>query len=407
MNYEVISQENGFPIKMWTRGVCVEDEAKEQLINVARMPFIHSHIAVMPDVHVGMGATIGSVIPTVGAIIPSAVGVDIGCGMKAVLTSLKAPDLPDNLQGIRSAFESAVPHGRTNNGGANDRGAWVDIPEAVAKAWNLELKDVFNAICEKNKRIKASNNINHLGTMGTGNHFLELCLDEESRVWVMLHSGSRGIGNRIGMHFISLAKKDMERWFISLPDKDLSYLAEGSEHFSDYVEAVSWAQKFASLNRDIMMKNALRALSEFDGIPEFTREQEVVNCHHNYINKERHFGKNVWVTRKGAVSAQEGEMGIIPGSMGQRSFIVRGKGNRDSFCSCSHGAGRAMSRTQAKRQFTIEDLVKQTEGVECKKDASVLDEVPNAYKDLDAVMAAQFSLVEVMHTLKQVICVKG
>ncbi|MBK5072765.1 RtcB family protein [Budviciaceae bacterium CWB-B4] len=397
--------ENGRPVKMWTQGVPVEDEAKRQLENTAKMPFIFKHIAVMPDVHLGKGSTIGSVIPTIGAIIPAAVGVDIGCGMIAVRTSLHASDLPDNLSAVRDAIERAVPHGREVNRSKRDKGAWNDVPEVVNRAW-LQLDPDFKQIIDKYPKLKNTNNRVHLGTLGTGNHFIEVCLDENQAVWFMLHSGSRGIGNAIGSLFIELAKKDMQRHFINLPHQDLAYLVEGSEHYNDYVFAVDWAQRYARLNRETMMNNVIAAVRSVITKP-FTLEMEAVNCHHNYVQKEQHFGQDVLVTRKGAVSAQAGELGIIPGSMGARSFIVRGKGNPDAFCSCSHGAGRTMSRTEAKRRFSIEDQIKATAGVECRKDSDVIDEIPMAYKDIDAVMTAQSELVEIVHTLKQVVCVKG
>jgi tRNA-splicing ligase RtcB len=397
------------PIKMWTNGVPVEDQAAAQLRNVASLPFIHKHVAVMPDVHWGMGATVGSVIPTKGAIVPAAVGVDIGCGMIAQRTSLTASYLPDSLADMRSAIEAAVPHGRTDNGGANDRGAWGNLPDDVAETLLTSgLMDRFNSLLKdqpKLSRWSLERISRHVGTLGSGNHFVEVCLDEESRVWVMLHSGSRGIGNAIGQHFIELAKKDMERWFISVPDKDLAYIPQGSEHFGAYWDALKLAQSYAALNRRVMMRNTLRALAGH--VPAFTCDLEAINCHHNYVSRENHFGENVFVTRKGAVSAKAGELGIIPGSMGARSFIVRGKGNPESFCSCSHGAGRAMSRGAAKKRFTLDDHVAATAGVECRKDADVIDETPGAYKDIGAVMAAQADLVEVVHTLKQVLCVKG
>jgi tRNA-splicing ligase RtcB len=398
--------EGSRPIKHWTRGVPLEDSALEQLRNTAALPFIHKHVAVMPDVHKGMGATIGSVVPTKGAIIPAAVGVDIGCGMSATRTTLTASDLPDNLFGIRSLIEAAVPHGRTASGGRGDRGAWESPPGSVLKVWS-DFEDDFAKITNKHPKIAKSNNVVHLGTLGGGNHFIEICLDEEQRVWVMLHSGSRGVGNRIGTHFIALAKGDMRRWFINMPDIDLSYLAEGSEHFDDYVTAVHWAQRFARANRDLMMSAVVGALVSSDDLPAFTCTDDAVNCHHNYISRENHFGENVWVTRKGAVRARKGDMGIIPGSMGAKSFIVRGKGNPQSFHSCSHGAGRVMSRTEARRTFDVDDLRAQTDGVECRKDEDVIDETPRAYKDIDAVMAAQSDLVEIVHTLRQVVCVKG
>jgi len=402
-NYEVI-HEGGLPIKAWVKGVPLEDAARQQLVNVASLPFIHKHIAAMPDVHWGMGTTIGSVIPTKGAIIPAAVGVDIGCGMMAVQTTLRADQLPDSLTATRSDIEAAVPHGRTDNGGKNDRGAWGEIPSGPGNRWS-GLSDRYAAITDKHPKALAPNNARHMGTLGTGNHFIEVCLDEGDQVWVMLHSGSRGCGNRIGTYFIQAAKKEMERWFINLPDKNLAYLVEGSELFDDYIEAVEWAQDYAYENRKEMMSATLAALR--NTLPDFAVTDMAVNCHHNYVTKENHFGANVWLTRKGAVRAREGDLGIIPGSMGVRSYIVRGKGNPVSFCSCSHGAGRAMSRGQAKKEFSLEDHAKATEGVECRKDADVIDETPGAYKDIDAVMAAQADLVEVVHTLKQVICVKG
>lgn len=400
----LVHVDGGVPIKKWTRGVPLEDQAAQQLANVSRLPFIHRHIAVMPDVHWGIGATVGSVIPTKGAIIPAAVGVDIGCGMAAVQLSLTANQLPGNLFAVRSSIESAVPHGRTDRGGKNDRGAWGDIPSSAGAQWKL-LNDEYDEIIARHPKAKAFNTARHMGTLGTGNHFIEICLDETDTVWVMLHSGSRGSGNRIGTYFIELAKEDMRKWHINLPDKDLAYLPEGTVHFDDYVQAVGWAQKFAELNRTTMMDSILGALKSV--LPPFTTTDDIVSCHHNYVTKEHHFGANVWVTRKGAVRAREGDLGIIPGSMGARSFIVRGKGNEQSFHSCSHGAGRLMSRTEAKKRFTIADHEADTLGVECRKDEGVIDETPRAYKDIDAVMAAQSDLVEVVHTLKQVVCVKG
>lgn len=395
----------GVPIKMWTRGVPVEDEARAQLTRAAQMPFIFKHVAAMPDVHVGIGATVGSVIPTRGAVIPAAVGVDIGCGMMAARTSLMAHDLPDTLDGIRSAIEQAVPHGRSVGRGQRDHGSWGSPPPAIVDAWAV-LVARFEAICAKFPRLKNTNNLTHLGTLGTGNHFIELCLDQEARVWVMLHSGSRGVGNAIGTFFIELAKQDMRKWHINLPDQDLAYFPEGTDHFDDYVEAVGWAQDFAALNRRMMMTNVIAALRTKIAKP-FEAEMEAVNCHHNYVTRENHFGENVLVTRKGAVRAAKGVLGIIPGSMGAKSFIVRGLGNPESFDSCSHGAGRVMSRTQAKKLVSLDEHIADTEGVECRKDAGVIDETPRAYKPIDAVMAAQADLVEIVHTLKQVVCVKG
>ena len=403
LNYNVISETGGVPIKLWTQGVPLEDEARAQLINMAKLPFIHRWISVMPDVHLGKGATVGSVVPTIGAVVPAAVGVDIGCGMIAARTTLTASDLPDNLAGLRSAIEKAVPHGRTV--GVRDKGAWNTPPEAAVEGWS-QLAEDFKSIVDKYPKLAKTNNLSHLGTLGTGNHFVEVCLDESDHVWFMLHSGSRGVGNAIGMTFIELAKEDMRRWFINLPDKDLAYLPEGSEHFDDYVFAVEWAQRFARTNRAIMMRHVVEAARGVISKP-FEVATEAVNCHHNYVNRERHFGKNVFVTRKGAVSARAGELGIIPGSMGAKSFIVRGLGNEDSFNSCSHGAGRVMSRTEARKRITVEEHCKATEHVECRKDAEVVDESPAAYKSIDAVMNAQKDLVEIVHTLRQVVCVKG
>lgn len=404
-NFDYQHVEGGVPIKMWTRGVPVDDKAREQLRKAAQMPFVFKHVAAMPDVHVGIGATVGSVIPTKGAVIPAAVGVDIGCGMMAARTSLMASDLPDNLEAIRTAVERAVPHGRDVGRGKRDVGSWGDPPATIVEAW-ATLVERFDRITEKYPRFKNTNNLIHLGTLGTGNHFIELCLDTEQRVWIMLHSGSRGVGNAIGSFFIELAKQDMRKWFINLPDEDLAYFPEGTDHFDDYVEAVEWAQDFAALNRRMMMTNVIRALRGQITKP-FDAEMEAVNCHHNYVRRENHFGENVLVTRKGAVRAAKGTMGIIPGSMGAKSFIVRGLGNAESFDSCSHGAGRVMSRTQAKKLVTLDEHIRDTEGVECRKDESVIDETPKAYKPIEAVMAAQADLVEIVHTLKQVVCVKG
>jgi len=365
-------------------------------------------MAVMPDCHWGMGATVGSVIPTLNAVIPAAVGVDIGCGMAAVKTSLTANDLPDTLKGMRKMIEHAVPHGRTGHGKwRRDKGAWGEIPKRVANLWKSNLEPGFKLLSERYSVIEKANNINHLGTLGTGNHFIEVCLDESDCVWIMLHSGSRGIGNRIATIFIEKAKIDMQDQIANLPDKDLAYLKEGSQFFDDYLEGVIWAQEFARINRQIMLENTIIGMAKTRDLPKFTANLMAVNCHHNYISQEQHFGKNCYVTRKGAVSAQAGELGIIPGSMGAKSFIVRGKGNPESFCSCSHGAGRNMSRTQAKKRFSLDDHIQATKGVECRKDNDVIDETPMAYKDIDAVMAAQSDLVEVVHTLKQVVCVKG
>jgi len=406
MNRCVELDTEGAPIKAWIDGVHTDENALAQLRNVALLPIVHHHVAAMPDVHWGFGATVGSVIPTLGAIIPAAVGVDIGCGMMAVRTSLTVNDLPDDLSGLRSVIERAVPHGRTNHGGKGDRGAWTNVPARSEDAWK-RMRAGYRRIIESHPRLDRGRTAEHLGTLGTGNHFIEVCLDEAQRVWIMLHSGSRGVGNRLGMHFIDLAKKDMKQHIANLPDKDLAYFTEGARHFDDYVYAVDWAQKFARSNRDIMMASILEALAASKKLPKFSHGEIAVNCHHNYVQQEEHFGASVFVTRKGAVRAGAGDLGIIPGSMGARSFIVRGKGNAESFHSCSHGAGRVMSRGEARRRYSVEDHIAATEGVECRKDKDVIDETPMAYKDIDAVMAAQSDLVDVVHTLKQVVCVKG
>ncbi len=386
------------PVKIYTDEV--EATAMQQLYNMAQLPFIHSHLAVMPDVHMGKGATVGSVIPTKGAIIPAAVGVDIGCGMNAVRLSVKANDLPDNLRAIRSAIEEAIPVGYNMH--KHDRAR-----ESTIRA----LSGGLDSILRKHKKIYSLQKkpyqtwIRQIGTLGGGNHFIELCLDENEDVWVMLHSGSRGIGNIIGQYFIALAKKDMGQHIVNLPDKDLAYFTQGAKHFADYVEAVEWGQDYAMANRREMMHFIIEALRK--KLRKFGVTKEAINCHHNYVSREFHFGEDVFVTRKGAISAREGELGIIPGSMGAKSFIVKGKGNPQSFCSCAHGAGRKMSRTAAKRQFSEDDVSLQTEGVECRKDKGIIDEIPAAYKDIDQVMVHQSDLVDVVHTLKQIVCVKG
>jgi len=405
MKYRTIETAN-VPIKAWVEGVPFEPFAENQLRATARLPFIYKWVAAMPDVHAGLGSTIGSVIPTRKAIIPAAVGVDLGCGMMAVQTSMTAKQLPDNLTAVRSAIEAAVPHGRTSGRRGRDVGSWGNPPDRVLAAWS-KLEARFAHICEKHPAIAKSNNLVHLGTLGTGNHFIELCLDEANRVWIMLHSGSRGVGNRIGTHFIRLAKKEMEAELGNLPNRDLAYFTENGRTFGDYVEAIGWAQEYARINREIMMAHIIEALRAVRKLPDFDTHLTAVNCHHNYAQKETHYGEEVWVTRKGAVRAGAGELGIIPGSMGARSYIVAGKGNPESFCSCSHGAGRRMSRTEAKRRFSVKDHVRATEGVECRKDAAVIDETPMAYKSIDDVMNAQSDLVDIVHTLRQVVCVKG
>jgi tRNA-splicing ligase RtcB len=391
-------EDGGVPVHVWTDDV--EAEALKQLVNVSRLPFVFSHVAAMPDVHAGIGATVGSVIPTKGAILPAAVGVDIGCGMGAVRLSLTAADLPDNLSRLRGAIEAAVPVGFDQH---DARDALDHAAKPFARALD-RIADKHPGLAKMQKRFDETW-VRQLGTLGGGNHFIEVCLDEEDRVWVMLHSGSRGIGNAIGRYFIERAREHCLKRDVRLPDRDLAWFDEGTPLFDDYVEAVSWAQDYASANRREMMALVLEAVERV--LRPFAATEEAINCHHNYVERERHFGESVLVTRKGAIRAGRGELGIIPGSMGAKSYIVRGKGDADSFSSCSHGAGRRMSRTEAKRRFSRADLERQTEGVECRKDAGVIDEIPGAYKSIDEVMANQTDLVEVVHTLKQVVCVKG
>ena len=398
MPIKKVMTENHVPVKIWTDDV--DDRSMEQLGNIAKLPFIHHHIAAMPDVHLGLGATIGSVIATHKAIIPAAVGVDIGCGMVAARLSITANDLDEkSLKKVFDQITRDVPVGRAQHA---DNRVLVD----AVQPFEPGLKRLTDRHPELLKSFgKFSKWMNQMGSLGGGNHFIEVCLDEADQVWVMLHSGSRGIGNAIADHFIKLARKDMERWMINLPDRDLAYFPEGTEHFDDYVEAVHWAQEYAMQNRQCMLDLVLSALARH--LPAFEVTTEAVNCHHNYVAHEHHYGANVWVTRKGAIRAREGDLGIVPGSMGAKSYIVRGKGNPESFNSSAHGAGRKMSRTAAEKVFTETDLANQTVGVICRKDKGVIDEIPCAYKDIDQVMANQNDLTEILHTLKQVVCVKG
>lgn len=390
--------EYGVPVKIFTNDI--DSESIEQLKKMAQLQFVYSHIAVMPDVHVGKGATVGSVIPTKNAIIPAAVGVDIGCGMNAVRLNLKASQLPDNLAPLRHAIERKVPVGFELHKQIKAKASSIiplekRLQPIIQKHPGLvRMLRKFDATWQK-----------QLGTLGGGNHFIELCLDENQDVWIMLHSGSRGLGNVIGTYFIELAKKEAQHRFGHVPDKDLSYFAEGSASFNDYVEAVEWAQNYAFENRREMMRLILEAIRPL--LPPFQMTKEAINCHHNYVSRENHFGEDLLITRKGAIRAGQDELGIIPGSMGARSYIVKGKANPESFCSCSHGAGRKMSRNKAKLLFSQDDLIQQTQGIECRKDAGVIDEIPSAYKDIDQVMANQSDLIEIVHTLKQILCIKG
>ncbi len=394
-------------VRFWTEGVPVEHEALQQIRNIAALPIIDGHVAIMPDVHVGKGATVGSVIPTRGAIIPSAVGVDIGCGMCAVKTTLRADDLPDSLSRLRGRIESLVPVGFDSHN--------KPLSTTHAGLQGIALKRRTDALHRRFDDVRILDRVGkfdvprvwkQLGTLGGGNHFIEVCLDADDDVWVMLHSGSRNVGKTIGEVAITTARELALKNQVRLPDRDLAWLDEGTAAFDEYVEGLLWAQDYAALNRDLMLFNVMKAIGD-----ELQRDigstEHAVNCHHNYASVEEHFGRKVWITRKGAVAARDGQLGIIPGSMGAKSYIVRGKGHADAYCSCSHGAGRRLSRGAAKRQYSVADLLRQTEGVECRKDGGVLDEIPSAYKNIDAVMAAQADLVEVVATLKQVLCVKG
>ena len=390
--------EGRVPVKVYTGEI--EPQARLQLVNISKLPIVHHHVAAMPDVHLGIGATVGSVIPTRQAIIPAAVGVDIGCGMMAARLSLTGKEIDEKvLTKVFNQISRDVPVGFDQH---DER----DVRSDAVRPFSRRLKRILEKHPGVQKRVgKRSHWTRQLGTLGGGNHFIEVCLDESGGVWVMLHSGSRGIGNAIGTYFIELAKKDCTRNGIQVPDADLAYFAEGAQHFDDYVEAVGWAQDYARANREEMMDLVVEAMRRH--LPSFEVMREAVNCHHNYVERERHYGEDVWLTRKGAIRAREGELGIIPGSMGARSYIVRGKGRAESFHSCAHGAGRRMSRNAAQKCFKVEDLVNQTQGVICRKDRGVIDEIPGAYKDIDEVMANQSDLVEVVHTLKQVLCVKG
>lgn len=392
-------------IKRWTRGVEVDEAVTRQLRQIADMPFIHRHVAAMPDVHYGKGATVGSVIPTRNAVIPAAVGVDIGCGMSAVRTSLHACDLPDNLRAIRVAIEASVPHG-----GPGVKGSWNEsgrdgVPDDVGRLWSAQFAERYDRLLADHPKAASKATASQLGTLGGGNHFLEVCLDEQDRVWAMLHSGSRGMGNRIGSYFIEQAKELMETMFIELPDNDLAYLPAKHPLFDDYWAGLMLAQDYARVSREVMLARMIGALRET--LPAFEITEQAINCHHNYVTLENHYGQNVFITRKGAVRARVNDLGIIPGSMGTGSFIVRGKGNADSFCSCSHGAGRKMSRAQAKRNISLADHAASMQGIEARLDEGVLDESPGAYKDINAVMDAQSDLVDVVYRLHQIVNVKG
>ncbi len=394
-------------IKGWHDGVKVEEKALDQLRNLSKLPFIYKWVASMADIHWGNGSAVGTILPTLGAIVPSAVGVDLGCGMIAVNTGLRREDFGGNLGYLRERIEKAVPCGRSDNGGPRDIGAWGEVPDHIMRVWADEFSMEYLEIIAKHPGAHAKNTVTQLGTLGTGNHFIELSATEAGEVWIVLHSGSRGLGNKIGSYFTGLAKELCAKWFIDLPDPELAYLPAKSEEFQDYLKAVHFAQRFALVNRKIMLKATMDAVSNFLGKPILLEESDIINCHHNYVAWEHHYGKNVLVTRKGAVRAQDGDRGIIPGSMGARTYIVKGLGNPESFCSCSHGAGRAMGRNEAKRTFTVEQHAAATTGVECDKTADTLDETPNCYKPIEDVMRAQADLVTPLVALKQFLCVKG
>ncbi len=410
----VIKEENKWPIKIWSTPESVESQAIQQLKNVSSLPFIFKHISAMPDVHLGFGATVGSVIPTKGAVIPSAVGVDIGCGMLAWNTGLEREQLPDSTL-LRGMIEKVIPVGFNKRNKEHEYFEYLlekefttmemihNIPDWVA--FNKKSNKYFEPVGQKIAL--------QFGTLGGGNHFIELSEDETGLIWVVLHSGSRGIGKLTADFYMDLAKEECNKWFVNLPDKDLAFLASDSTGYKKYIIDLDWCQKYAWWNRLAMVSDVQDVLKFL--IPELktrdftdgSMDSNFIHCHHNYATMENHFGENILVTRKGAISAREGQLGIIPGSMGARSYIVVGLGNKDSFCSASHGAGRLMGRNEAKKRFNLKDFASQTNGVDCKKDDSVLDEIPGAYKNIDEVMANQKDLVTPIHTLKQFICIKG
>ena len=392
--------------RLWTGDMEVEPQALEQIRRVTQLPILAGHVAVMPDVHLGKGATVGTVIPTRAAIVPAAVGVDIGCGMLAVRTNLTAKDLPDSLAKLRSQIERDVPVGfEFHRDPLHPKGS----REALTlhnRLDNLENRYDKLAIMDRVGKFDERRMWRQLGSLGGGNHFIELSLDEDGALWIMLHSGSRNVGKTVGETAMDMAKQVAKEKDRHLPDRDLAWLDEGTRAFDAYVEGLGWCQDYAALNRDLMLHLVHKAMEKALGRPVLF-EGEIVNCHHNYARVEEWNNERVWVTRKGAVSARKGEMGLIPASMGAASKVVRGKGNPASYCSCSHGAGRVMSRSEAKRRFTRDDLVRQTAGVECRKDPGVIDEIPGAYKSIDEVMAAQADLVDTVATLKQILCIKG
>lgn len=393
MPYEPLKITTAKPVLSWANHELGHDELK-MAKNVASLPFIFKHVSLMPDVHLGKGALVGSVIATRDAIVPAAVGVDIGCGMCAIKTPFVAEQLDGKLKKIRQEIEAAIPVGFNEN---------RDVENTVRnwQGWR-QFKDLHTGVQDLDSKA-----MKQMGSLGGGNHFIEVCVDTEDQVWLMLHSGSRNIGNKLAQCHITTAKQLAKLAGNALPDPDLAYFVAQTPEFEAYWRDLQWAQEYARINREVMMARFKRVVEKHLAGGKPTKPLLSVNCHHNYAEKEVHFGEAVYVTRKGAVRAQENDYGIIPGSMGTRSYIVKGKGNPESYCSCSHGAGRTLSRSKAKLQYTLDDLIQQTQGIECRKDSGVLDEIPAAYKSIDQVMANQADLVEVVATLKQLVCVKG
>lgn len=388
------------PIKIWSPIDEVETQALNQLKNIAAMPFVFKHVAAMPDVHLGVGATVGSVIATKGAIMPTAVGVDIGCGMMAAQLNVRLEDVRENIKEIRSVIEGVIPVGHLGN-------ATIGNDALVWDGWDGFAK--LNALGRMKVEANQQKAVAQMGSLGGGNHFIELCESTQGNCWLMLHSGSRGIGNQVARVHIDHAKAEMKRMFVTLPDPDLAYFVQKTPEYDAYISDLMWCQDYAAWNRHVMFIRILKEIHRVLNLPDsqIMVPGKIVNCHHNYAERENHYGENVIVTRKGAVRARLGDLGIIPGSMGTRSYIVEGLGSAESFHSCSHGAGRKMSRNAARKQFNLADLEAQTAGVECRKDDGVLDEIPGAYKDIDQVMENQKDLVKVVAQLKQFMCIKG
>ena len=393
MPYQQLNISTPKPVLSWADHALGHEETK-MAKNVASLPFVFKHVALMPDVHLGKGALVGSVVATKEAIVPAAVGVDIGCGMAAIKTPLRYEQLEGKLKQIRLEIEAAIPVGFNDN-------KEVEKPVFNWQGWR-EFSDLHDGVQHlEGKAMK------QMGSLGGGNHFIEVCIDTDNQVWLMLHSGSRNIGNMLAQRHIETAKELARLAGTSLPDKDLAYFIAGTSEFAAYWRDLQWAQEYARVNRDVMMARFKKIIEKYASGGKPVKPLLTVNCHHNYAEKEVHFGEDVYVTRKGAVRARTEDYGIIPGSMGAKSFIVKGKGNAESYCSCSHGAGRSLSRSKAKDQFTLDDLIQQTQGIECRKDTGIIDEIPAAYKPIEQVMHQQSDLVEVVATLRQIICIKG